>query len=117
MVHVIRVVINTPVVLLAGPGLSEPQGLVQRHDPNVSSRARPGTFAGAFRKGNPLSDGVAKPMSQFCVYVRKERVRMIPRQKKAETRGRKERREGEGGSGERNESCCSPGHLSQQVKK
>lgn len=62
----------------------------------MGSRAKSGTFAGAFRKRNPLSDGVAKPVSQFCIYIWKAHFRMVPRQKKEERRGRKGRRGGEG---------------------
>lgn len=96
-------------------------------------KSRAGTFAGAFRKKNPLSDGVAKPseaVSQFCVSgMRSAYLRTVPKQDKegggereeekekegneqrrerqGEERGveKREGREGQGGGEERNESC------------
>ena len=64
--------------------------------PHKGSRAKPGDFSGAFRKKNPLSDRVAKPVSQFRVYMWRTHVRMVPRWKKAEIRGRRGGEEGRG---------------------
>lgn len=70
--------------------------------PNMGSRARPGTHAGAFRKRKPLSYGIAKLISQFCVCMWRAYLRQVPRQRKAEMRGGQEG-EGKGRAEERRE--------------